>query len=168
MAVTPPPVPPQNQKSPDVVPAPALKPGGLSPEMMETLKQGIAMGVAMAQQSAPAQPALLGNGRLAPAPKESCMECKQDVRACKGEHVDMVVYPINERWADVFQGVRLNGVNYRSNHAGHFLKVPKANDIAGTIAAFEANEEVQANGRKRRHDSGTLQNFQPAVQGAWR
>ncbi len=165
MAVTPPPVPPQNQKPPDVAaPTPAAKPAAaITPEMM----QAIAMGFAMAQQSA-AQPALLGNGRLAPAPKESCMECKQDVRACKGEHIDMVVYPVNERWAVSFQGVRLNGVNYRSNHAGHFLKVPKANDIAGVIAAFEANEEVQANGRKASHNSGSLQNFQPAAQGAWR
>ena len=118
----------------------------------EALKQGRAEGMAMA--------AMMQKGTQAPPPQyipgELCADCRQEKRHCKGEHVKMAVFPQERRLGKWFQGVKLNGVLYLSNHANHEITVPKHNDFASIISTWEENERVTAQGRVAEHDSGEV------------
>lgn len=78
-----------------------------------------------------------------------CTECGQLTRACKGEHVKMVVYPKDNSLEDWFMGVYVNGVRYISNHSSDEILVPKNNDIASLISQWEQNETESRNGRRK-------------------
>lgn len=87
---------------------------------------------------------------------EKCGECGQGVLACKGEHMMMVVFPKDEQNVPSFDGVRINGVVYRSNHGTHVIRVPASNDIAAILAAWENSEREMRNGKKVMRNSGNI------------
>lgn len=152
-----------DSKKTEAIPAPSAKPK-IDPTLAEAMRL-------VAEQMIPAAVAAAvaatsgGQRQAAPhveaAPsKEKCHDCGQ-VRAtgCKGEHVEMVVFPTRyPHHADYFRGVQLNGVTYLSNDAGHKVLVPAnaESTIAGIVATFEQNEQDQAMGRKAERHSGTV------------
>lgn len=83
--------------------------------------------------------------------RQVCTECGQLQSACRGDHVDMVVFPQKyEEYAEFFRGRCINGVWYLSNNADHKVRVPAcaANEIKQAVEQFEQNEHDMRNGRK--------------------
>ena len=87
---------------------------------------------------------------------ELCPECRQQRRACKGEHRYVAVYPHNQRYAKHWDGVGINGVWYRSQNRWHKIAVPADCDIENKIAVWEHEEDQLRTGRESMHDSGEI------------
>lgn len=128
----------------------------MSPEMMELMKQLIpAVAVALEQGRKMAQDKVDVEQMEARIREESrqerCSECGQKRGGCKDEHVQMVVLPMQQDFADWFEGAFINGVRYLSSHGGHKITVPKSAEggIARTIADFEDNEKHLRTPRKK-------------------
>lgn len=85
-----------------------------------------------------------------------CSDCGQQLATCKSEHVRMVVFPSDTRFARWFHGIMVNGVRYASNGPGHQITVPKANDIAHMVSLFEREEAANVMGREYAHNSGYI------------
>jgi hypothetical protein len=129
----------------------------LKAALAEALTKGIAEGMAMAQMAADKnRPAAQVHPRMALQARtlDPCPECRQDKKGCKGRHTKVVVYPRDGRWARYFQGVTINGINYRSSNSSHKIVVPANADIARLVAEWENNEIEVSSGRKREHKTG--------------
>lgn len=85
-----------------------------------------------------------------------CGKCRQLVAACKDKHVKMVVYPKSELFADLFPGIAINGVWYRSNSRSHAITIPAESDIPMMLQNFEHREESNIKSINRQRRSGTL------------
>lgn len=114
-------------------------------------------------------PAAIGAATMASQPRgkalpssEKCGECGQYVRACKGEHVQMVVWCRDLEADKWFLGVKLNGVTYISPAPGVPITVPKENDIASILSGYEQGEKEMMRGKKVEHNSGSVNSFRPA------
>jgi hypothetical protein len=128
-------------------------------KMMEAVSEraALALGVALKGSGiGQARTLSVPNAVANEGPSGSCSECQQQLKACKGEHAQMVVFPKNPRFARWFPGLQLNGINYRSNHAGHRITVPALNDFAYRLNQFEAEEEANTMGRVTQHNSGFI------------
>lgn len=100
-----------------------------------------------------------------------CADCGQEVGACNGEHVKMIVFPERAEYGEWFEGAYINGIRYLSNNRGHLVTVPKIAEggIARTIFEFEDNEQHLRTPRKQtqpRHvgfvgPNGTQSNVHP-------
>lgn len=128
----------------------------------KVVTQSTAAAAALISTSQPKAPVA-----LPPRTFEKCAECFQYAEACKGEHVEMVVYPVSAKHGKWFPGVIVNGVRYLSDHGGHRIKVPKENNIAAAVVQWEQNEEEMLNGRTKFHNSGSIFAPRPAHEG-WR
>lgn len=133
--------------------------------------QQMVVAATMAAQAGNARPA---QTVLAKQYSPECIDCKQSVSACKGKHVEMVVYPTRypEFWK-YFKGVKINGVEYVSHTAGQRITVPAAleSTITNAIVQFEDNERTMLIGRNKQHSSGSIgRGSNGAVQAvsAWR
>lgn len=88
-----------------------------------------------------------------------CSECRQpSIRgryACKGKHTKMVVYPSDPFWGKYFQGVCIGGAWYLSG-PGEQITVPEENNIEYEVQKWMVMERENAQGRDKRHNSGTL------------
>jgi hypothetical protein len=134
----------------------------------EAFNKAVADAVAKAMETV--IPASIGAAIQVSQPKgavrpstDICGECRQYLRACKGEHEQMEVWchdPEVNRW---FTGVRINGVTYLSPEAGIRVTVPKGSDIASIISAYSQGEKEMMRGKKVQHDSGSLNSFRPAT-----
>lgn len=134
---------------------------GLSEDLVLKLAEriGLALGVSLKAQGvgqgtgavALTKPANKNEGALG-----QCSECGQQLATCKSEHVRMVVFPSDTRFARWFHGIMVNGVRYASNGPGHQITVPKANDIAHMVSLFEREEAANAMGREYAHNSGYI------------
>lgn len=87
---------------------------------------------------------------------DKCGACGQLVAACKNEHVMLVVFPKDDQNVNSFDGVRINGAVYRSQHGTDAICVPKDNSIASILNAWENSEREMRNGKKVMRNSGTL------------
>lgn len=130
--------------------------------------KAVADAVAKAMESA--IPAAIGAAISVTAPKahvkpstDTCPECRQYIRACKGEHVQIEVWVHDTEVSRWFTGVRINGVTYLSPDAGVKVTVPKDNDIASIVSAYTQGEKEMMRGKKVQHDSGSLNSFRPAI-----
>jgi hypothetical protein len=85
-----------------------------------------------------------------------CPECRQRVGACKSKHRRAVVFPKDQFFADLFPGIKINGVNYVSNHGSHELSVPADCDIENQVARWESKERDLMQPKKRIHNSGDV------------
>lgn len=99
-------------------------------------------------------------GQVPRVPVIRCGTCGQDQRACKvNGHEKMVVYPARyPEFAEWFMGVYINGVRYLSDNASHLVTVPK-DAVAGIkthIQVWEDNERTTKLGKKRRHNTGSV------------
>lgn len=100
-----------------------------------------------------------------------CNDCGQLVAACKGEHVQIAVFPkVHLQYADYFQGVFINGVRYLSNNGGHKITVPanSAGHIEYMTRLAEEEEIALRNPRVKQHNSGDVGRpapFNPATDG---
>ena len=90
---------------------------------------------------------------------EHCPKCWQLKRACKEEHVKMVVAPKNRRRMKDFPGLFLNGVQYISSDGQTAIHVPKHNDFDHQLHVWEEAEEDLRTGRSLDWNSGTLSAF---------
>lgn len=102
----------------------------------------------------------------APRAAPRCHECGQQLTACEGKHVEMVVFPMRyPQHADFFPGVFLNGVRYLSNDQGHTVKVPAIAEgtIRAIVQGFETDEQARAVGRKAERHSGVVSPHGTAV-----
>lgn len=88
--------------------------------------------------------------------QERCPKCLQMKRACKDNHVKLVVAPANPRRFARCPGIIINGVSYLSPRPGAWIWVPAENDITQQMQAWEEEEENLRGGRSLNHDSGTL------------
>lgn len=84
---------------------------------------------------------------------------------CKGKHRMMVVFPKDEHWAKWFQGCFLGGVKYLSDNSGHQVPVPAENDFESQIAAWVETERVNAQGKKKSWNSGSINGTTGNTQG---
>lgn len=75
---------------------------------------------------------------------------------CKGKHTQMVVFPSDHDWGKWFQGCILGGVKYLSDGPGHMITVPAANDFQSWINEWVQMEKTNAHGKKRSHNSGSI------------
>lgn len=87
---------------------------------------------------------------------EKCGSCGQLTSACKDQHDMLVVFPKDEQNVNSFDGVRVNGVVYRSQHGTDAICVPKDNSILSLLNAWENAEREMRNGKKVMRNSGTL------------
>lgn len=71
-------------------------------------------------------------------------------------HIKMVIFPNDPLAEQQFDGVQINGAYYRSQGPNHKVWVPKKNDIAATLIAFEEDQRVQRIGRKKMRQSGSV------------
>ena len=135
--------------------------------MSQDVKDAIALSTAMVAEALKTR----GNGapqaRGAPDPGPRCNDCGQYEVCCKGQHRQVVVWPSNPHFARFFQGVRINGVTYLSNGPAHAITVPADSNIEYMTEMWTRNEQDLSQGRVAEHNSGTVQQFNPATQG-WR
>lgn len=87
---------------------------------------------------------------------DKCGSCNQLMSACRGEHEMLVVFPKDEQNIQSFDGIRINGVVYRSQHGSEAICVPKDNCILTLLNAWENSEREMRNGKKVMRNSGTL------------
>lgn len=87
---------------------------------------------------------------------ERCGDCGQLSSACRGEHAMLVVFPKDDQNVQSFDGIRINGVPYRSQHGTDAICVPKDNNIAAILSAWENSEREMRNGKKVMRNSGTI------------
>lgn len=160
-----PPPPPSSKPPPPPTEAIKEEVRAVVPELSEDLvlklaeRIGLSLGVALKAQGVGQ-----GSGAVAltkPANKNEgtlgqCADCGQQLVACKGEHIEMVVFPSDQRFARWFHGICIGGVRYRSNGPGHRITVPKSNDIAHMVSLFEREESANAMGREYAHNSGYI------------
>lgn len=96
-----------------------------------------------------------------------CSTCLQQLRACKGKHVNLVVYPRNHRRGESFPGIQVNGVTYRSPRPGVTVPCPEQNDILHMVQLWEDSEDGMMTPRSAVHDSGSIgrsgTGFNPAM-----
>ena len=101
----------------------------------------------------------------APHSHPRCPDCNQYQVACKGKHIQLVVYPQNEQFADWYDGIDINGVRYISPDKNTAITVPA--DAASTIAKmtrdYEENEMQTRMGRKRTRNSGDVSRANPVT-----
>jgi hypothetical protein len=135
-------------------------------EYIQQITVATAMAVSGAQKAASPGP----NQRV----PEECLVCKQQITACKGEHVKMVVFPVKyPEFMPFFPGAKINGVTYLSRNESDEITVPKCtvSTITNIIHAFEQNEKTVMMGRNKTHNSGSIgkkgTGFNPA-NAAWR
>lgn len=107
-------------------------------------------------------PNVVAAGPAQRVPVIRCGECGQDKRACaKTGHTKMVVYPSRyPEFAEWFMGVYINGVRYLSDHPSHQIIVP-TDAVAGIkthVQVWEDNERTTKLGKKRKHNSGDVNN----------
>jgi hypothetical protein len=148
-----------------------------APQEQLTMKQvveqlipaAIAAAVSATQKQQPAPQAAPRVG----APQR-CTACNQQLTACSGKHVEMVVYPTRyPEHADFFPGAIINGAKYLSNDENHKVLVPEnaAGTIKQIVQAFEQNEHEMQAGRKAQRHSGVVTPHGAAVtqaNAAWR
>lgn len=129
----------------------------LAPELVAALGNAIAMGMAMAKKMEQAEARGISDASIMArmAARERCEKCLQLKVACKGEHSEMVVWPIDPLSQQVFDGLQLNGVRYCSNGDGHKISVPAQNDFASMLCNFEKNERETRMGRKASRNGGS-------------
>lgn len=117
----------------------------------ETIKEAVPVAVMAAQSSqrqVDTQKELdLQKARLDSASR--CGDCGQMSRACKGEHVQIAVFPRDDSYAEWFTGLWLNGVRYLSNDSNHLVTVPKENDFEHMLTLWAKSERELRQGRKR-------------------
>lgn len=145
---------PENKTAPVAAPATTTF---TTEQLMEIQKVAIAtaMAITSAQQPQAAATQNLPNQYVA----EECIECRQAATACKGKHVQMVVYPVKyQEFMPWFPGVKINGVMYCSNDASHEITVPACaqSTIVNSINDFEQNEKTILMGRDKVHNSGSI------------
>jgi predicted RNA-binding protein (virulence factor B family) len=87
---------------------------------------------------------------------DRCGQCGQLAAACHNEHEMMVVFPKDEQNVQSFDGIRINGVVYRSSNSGAAVCVPKDNCILTLLNAWENAEREMRNGKKVMRNSGTM------------
>lgn len=163
----------QSQKSEAKTEAkqPEMDSSALKAAVKEVAEQMLAPALAAVLSAQQPKPAAASR---APVNHEKCYECGQYRSACKGEHAEIVVYPLRyEETAEFFPGVYLNGVKYLSNDGGHKVVVPAeaAGGILQTVQHYEQAEHEARVGRVKNHHSGSIgpsgSRFNPASQ-AWR
>ena len=98
---------------------------------------------------------------LPPLNHDKCGECGQVFNngrggGCMGKHRLAVVYPQNEDFGEWFQGVKINGVLYRSNHSQHRITVPEDCNIEHLVQVWEQGEKRFRNPATRNHNSGHI------------
>lgn len=105
------------------------------------------------------------------AGQQRCGECGQTRAGCGGKHREMVVWPSYMASERFFQGVKINGVTYRSQHAGHRIIVPADAAIEHAIGQWDKREQILQTGRKKNHNSGSIgtagSNVRPANGTGW-
>lgn len=85
------------------------------------------------------------------------------VKGDDDNHTMMVVLPNSREAAKWFQGIIINSRRLLSEHPNHRIPVPKVNDIAVMLQAFEESEENFRSPRKASWDSGWVAfNSRPA------
>ena len=105
----------------------------------------------------------------------TCGECGQKTDAaktkgCKGEHRLAIVFSDDEEEAQWFQGVKINGVRYLSNHPGHYITVPKDCNVEYMVAEHTRLAKQLRVGRKNNRHSGSIgatNNFNAYNGGDW-
>lgn len=85
-----------------------------------------------------------------------CSKCGQQARACKSQHRLAVVFPKISALADLFPGIRINGVTYISAGPEHQVIVPLKCDIENQVAQWEDREVINMRGRRKQRKSGHL------------
>lgn len=85
-----------------------------------------------------------------------CSTCGQYEKACKGEHVMMIVAPRNPRRFKAFPGMFVNSIQYISPNPHTPIPVPAENDFSHRIKVWEDAEEDLYVSRSISHDSGVL------------
>lgn len=127
-------------------------------ELLKTNNEQMALMVA-GMMAAPAQK-VSADAKAAVAAHEAslntCGDCGQKLKACKGKHRKLVVLPRDARTAQWFPGFFLNGVKYRSNHPGHAITVPAESNPESFVEAFEEQEDYIRNGRSIFRNSGGI------------
>lgn len=118
---------------------------GILPQIVMGVTTGQSAAILEARQQSEAEKVARG---------ERCSACSQLKIACKGEHVQAVVYPgwahpSITRW---YRGQWVNGINYRSRGPGHFITIPKTSDILTEMAKWAKTEEELQLGRARSMD----------------
>lgn len=80
-------------------------------------------------------------------------------------HVFREVWPSDPIAAEWFDGVKLNGVWYKSQGPGHKVWVPAKNDIDYRLSVYQVNEVEQRVGRKHTRNNGGRLSQQGGYQG---
>ena len=114
--------------------------------MMPAMVAAMRIGQQNAPQAAAPSPAAMQAFQIARAQSEralgaeKCHACGQKLHACKGKHVDMVVFPTRiPELAGAYPGVTINGVTYISANNQHIVTVPEA--LVDSIKAFTSGWE---------------------------
>ncbi len=138
------------------------------PSLQESISKGITEGMAvvaamMAKQQAPAPAAKTtvtaaavvtdANGNIL-SRFTRCSDCGQIEAACKRDHRLAVIFPQDEESARFFDGIKMNGVRYRSNGPNHYVMVPKDSNMEYDVAAFERGEKRNRMGKNFKLGSG--------------
>lgn len=76
--------------------------------------------------------------------REICGTCNLLTSACKGEHLQAVVYPTHlpHKLAKGFQGIFISGVRFMSPNRNTPIAIPKVSDVMTMLAAWCKNEEI--------------------------
>lgn len=126
------------------------KKGGMS----QDVKDAIALSAAMvAEQLKKSETASVRSPRDN-GPK--CEVCRQYAVACKGKHRRAIVHPGDGHFARFFDGVCINGVWYKSDHAGHAIDVPEDSQVENLVQTWLKNEVETEQGKKHQHFSGSI------------
>jgi hypothetical protein len=121
-------------------------------ELGELVMTAVAAAAQVGRQPSESQLEALKNKVAA---MQGCPECGQTMFGCKGQHVQMVVWPDNPHHAQFFQGVFINGVKYCSPGPGVPITVPAKNDIRSMLSANAELEESYLRTKKHGGNLGT-------------
>lgn len=136
--------------------------------MSQDVKDAIALATAMVAETLKGHAGAAPTGRRAAINEgPRCSECGQYEVCCGKKHRKVVVWPSDPHFARFFQGYRLNGVTYLSNGPAHAITVPAEANIEYAVEMWTRNERETSQGRVAEHNSGSVHQFNPAIQG-WR
>lgn len=127
--------------------------------IQDGIREGIAMGLMAVEQARARAESVQMRPEAQLTPGElrmRCPDCGQLKIACKGKHAMLLVWPQNERYAEHFDGVYLNGVRYKSPDANTRIAVPAENSILNSVRCWEESENDLRMGRKKTHRTGNL------------
>lgn len=147
----------QDDKTPVPQSSPPAEPS--APRLDASLVDAIALAAGIAAKSAVTALRDAGEG----APRKAgpvnlgamCSLCLQALKACRGKHRKAIVFPQHTD-PKFFQGVTINGINYRSDHRGHLIWVPEDVPVENMVAMWEQGESRFNTARIVEHHSGSL------------